>query len=105
MAKTSETTFSPAGDGAREHTASDLAHALDEAYWARFRYQNRSSPIGFHGENFDRRAAKAEHIMQQFNERAVKRAREKALKAGWTPEELASLGLTGDLHDSGSARA
>lgn len=89
----------------REDAAEHLRLVLDEAHWARVRAETRTRPLGYHGENFERRASVVEHIVQKFNERAVKKARKNALQAGWTQEQLASAGLAGDQNGSGNARA
>lgn len=93
------------GSSEREDAALTLSLTLDEAHWARVRAQTRTHPIGFHGQGFERRAAVVEHIVEKFNERAVKTARKDALRAGWSKEQLASLELSGAAQGSGTARA
>ncbi len=93
------------GFSVKEQTAGVLARTLDEAHWARVRAQTRTRPLGFHGEGFERRAAAVERIVEKFNERAVKKARKDALAAGWTKEQLASSGLSGDRKDPDTAQA
>ena len=89
----------------KEAAARDLAHAVDEAAFARLRFQKRTRAIGFHGEDFDLRAARAEGIVEKFNELAVKNAQKNALRAGWTKEQLASSAVDGAAQGLGSARA
>lgn len=78
---------------ARDEAASELAHALDEAWWARFRAQNRTSVIGYHGESFDNRNDRVERIVTKFHANNVKRARKQAIRSGWTNDQLVSAGL------------
>lgn len=75
----------------KDETARILKLALDDAYWARLRAQQRTRVIGAHGTDFESRDARVEQTVEKFNERAVKTARKNALRAGWTKPQLAEL--------------
>ena len=96
---------SEAGPSAKDEAARLFTLALDEAHWARQRAQNRTRVIGIHGTDFESRDARAESVVEKFNERAVKTARKNALRAGWTKEQLVSLEQNDAVQGFGTARA
>jgi len=81
------------GASTRDERVRALASALDEERWAGERFRGRIRIVGFHGEDFEQRWPRVQQIVARHNARAVADARRRALEAGWTEPELATLGL------------
>lgn len=83
-------------DTPRGEAARALARAMAEARYAQRRFLLHTRISGYHGEDFELRWQRVRAIVARHNERAVREARENALRAGWTSDELDSLGLASE---------